>query len=121
MFVELLVLNPLSPPSVVATSIALQDKIQRIARDCCLLNQKAGRARKFLVMTIKKKCFKCKKYHTIEAEGKTLVELEAIFEQEFKNCKGRKCYGMELDPKYIDVIIERWENYTGDEAIKVNE
>jgi len=27
--------------------------------------------------------------------------------------KNRKCYGMELDPKYVDVIIKRWQEYTG--------
>lgn len=32
---------------------------------------------------------------------------------------GRICYGMELDPKYVDVIIKRWEDYTGQKAIKV--
>jgi DNA modification methylase len=31
----------------------------------------------------------------------------------------RICYGMELDPAYIDVIIERWENYTGKKAKKL--
>ncbi len=31
--------------------------------------------------------------------------------------KGRKCYGMELDPKYVDVIIKRWQEYTGKKAI----
>lgn len=30
----------------------------------------------------------------------------------------RKCYMMELDPKYCDVIIKRWEALTGDKAIK---
>jgi DNA modification methylase len=29
---------------------------------------------------------------------------------------GRKCYMMELDPHYIDVIIQRWENLTGQKA-----
>jgi len=32
----------------------------------------------------------------------------------------RKCYMMELDPKYIDVIIKRWEQYTGQKAQKIN-
>jgi len=31
----------------------------------------------------------------------------------------RICYGMELDPGYIDVIITRWENYTGKKAKKI--
>ena len=31
--------------------------------------------------------------------------------------KNRKCYGMELDPKYVDVIIKRWQDYTGKKAI----
>lgn len=29
----------------------------------------------------------------------------------------RRCYTMELDPKYCDVIIKRWENLTGEKAI----
>ena len=29
---------------------------------------------------------------------------------------GRKCYMMELDPHYIDVIIKRWEDFTGQKA-----
>lgn len=31
----------------------------------------------------------------------------------------RKCYMMELDPHYVDVIIKRWEDYTGNKAIKL--
>jgi site-specific DNA-methyltransferase (adenine-specific) len=30
----------------------------------------------------------------------------------------RICYGMEIDPKYVDVIIKRYEDYTGARAIK---
>lgn len=39
--------------------------------------------------------------------GSTLIACE--------NTK-RKCYGMELDPAYCDVIIDRWERHTGKKA-----
>lgn len=29
---------------------------------------------------------------------------------------GRKCYGMELDPAYVDVAVKRWEDFTGRKA-----
>jgi len=29
----------------------------------------------------------------------------------------RQCYMMELDPHYIDVIINRWQNFTGEKAV----
>jgi len=32
----------------------------------------------------------------------------------------KNCFGMELDPKYIDVIIQRFENYTKIKAKKIN-
>lgn len=43
--------------------------------------------------------------------GSTLIACEQL---------GRRCYMMELDPKYVDVIIARWEQYTGKKAVKVN-
>lgn len=42
--------------------------------------------------------------------GSTLIACEKT---------GRICYGMELDLKYVDVIIKRWEDYTGHNAEKV--
>ena len=32
----------------------------------------------------------------------------------------KKCYGIELDEKYCDVVIERWEQFTGKKAEKIN-
>lgn len=44
--------------------------------------------------------------------GSTLIACEQL---------NRKCYMMELDPHYIDVIIQRWENFTGKKAKLINE
>lgn len=33
---------------------------------------------------------------------------------------GRISYNMELDPKYVDVIIDRWETLTGEKAVLLN-
>jgi DNA modification methylase len=30
--------------------------------------------------------------------------------------EGRRCYGTELEPKYADVVVARWERATGREA-----
>ncbi len=29
----------------------------------------------------------------------------------------RVCYGIELDPKYVDVVVQRWQTLSGKEAI----
>ncbi|HHW90844.1 MAG TPA: site-specific DNA-methyltransferase, partial [Clostridiales bacterium] len=43
--------------------------------------------------------------------GSTLIACEQL---------NRNCYMMEIDPKYCDVIIKRWEALTGEKAVKVN-
>ena len=42
--------------------------------------------------------------------GSTLIACEQL---------NRKCYMCELDPHYIDVIIQRWENFTGEKAVLI--
>lgn len=42
--------------------------------------------------------------------GSTLIACEQL---------GRICYTMELDPRYCDVIIDRWETLTGQKAVKI--
>lgn len=32
---------------------------------------------------------------------------------------GRRCYAMELDPRFVDVAIKRWELFSGSKAVKV--
>jgi DNA modification methylase len=32
----------------------------------------------------------------------------------------RRCYAMELDPRYVEVAIKRWEDLTKQKAIKIN-
>lgn len=43
--------------------------------------------------------------------GSTLIACEQL---------NRTCYMMELDPKYCDVIIKRWETLTGEKAVKIS-
>lgn len=33
----------------------------------------------------------------------------------------RRCYTMELDPVYVDIIVKRWEEFTGKRAYRVGE
>jgi len=47
-------------------------------------------------------------YDAFGGSGSTLISCE-------KN--HRNCFMMELDPKYCDVIINRWQDFTGKEAI----
>ena len=44
--------------------------------------------------------------------GSTLIACEQL---------DRICYMMELDPKYCDVIIKRWESFTGEKAVLLND
>lgn len=43
--------------------------------------------------------------------GTTLIACEQM---------NRRCYMMELDPHYVDVIIARWEKLTGENAVLLN-
>lgn len=44
--------------------------------------------------------------------GSTLIACEQL---------NRKCYMMELDNRYCDVIIKRWETLTGKKAVRIEE
>jgi site-specific DNA-methyltransferase (adenine-specific) len=43
--------------------------------------------------------------------GSTLIACEQL---------NRKCYMCELDPKYVSVILQRWENFTGRKAVLID-
>jgi DNA modification methylase len=51
-------------------------------------------------------------YDSFGGSGTTIMACEQL---------GRKAFSMELDPHYCDVIINRWETYTGKKAEKVSE
>ena len=46
-------------------------------------------------------------YDPFGGSGTTLISCEA---------SSRDCRMMEIDPKYCDVIIQRWQNFTGQTA-----
>jgi len=41
--------------------------------------------------------------------GTTLIAAERL---------GRRCYGMEIDPRYAQIVINRWEAFTGRKAVR---
>jgi DNA modification methylase len=43
--------------------------------------------------------------------GPTIIAAEQL---------GRRCYAMEIDPRYVAVAIERWERFTGHKAVRVD-
>jgi hypothetical protein len=43
-------------------------------------------------------------YEPFSGSGTTIIAAEQL---------GRRCYAMEIDPKYVQVAIERWQNFTG--------
>ena len=47
---------------------------------------------------------------TFGGSGSTLIACEQL---------ERKCYAMELDEKYASVIVKRWEELTGEKAVKL--
>ena len=56
-------------------------------------------------------CYSDKKvFDPFLGSGSTLIACEKT---------SRKCYGMEIDPHYCDVIVKRWEEYTGNKAERV--
>lgn len=51
-------------------------------------------------------------YEPFGGSGTTIIAAEQL---------GRQCYAMEIDPVYVDLIVKRWEDFTGKKAVLVNE
>jgi len=51
-------------------------------------------------------------YDPFLGSGTTLIACEKT---------NRKCFGMEIDEKYCQVIIQRWCDYTEKDEIKIND
>jgi DNA modification methylase len=47
-------------------------------------------------------------YEPFAGSGTTIVAAESV---------GRACLAMEIDPRYCDVIVERWQTFTGSAAL----
>ena len=47
-------------------------------------------------------------YEPFAGSGTTLMASETL---------GRNCYSIEIDPRFVDVIVTRWQNFTGRAAI----
>ena len=47
-------------------------------------------------------------YEPFMGSGTTLIAAETT---------GRVCYGIELNPAYVDVAVARWQKFTGKQAV----
>ncbi len=47
-------------------------------------------------------------YEPFCGSGSTLIAAETT---------GRACHAVELDPAYVDVAVQRWQAFTGEEAM----
>lgn len=51
-------------------------------------------------------------YDPFAGSGTTLIAAERL---------GRRCYAMEIDPRYVQLAIERWAAFTGGTALRVDD
>ena len=58
----------------------------------------------------------------IDKGGKTVLDFFGGSGTTLIACEktNRKCFMMEIDPHYCDVILSRWEKYTGKQAVKLD-
>lgn len=73
---------------------------------------RAGFPVAFPTWLIEKMDFAKSVYDPFMGTGTTMIAAEKL---------GLDSFGMELDPKYCDVIVNRWEKYTGKKAELLNE
>jgi len=64
----------------------------------------------------------CRAINTSSRENETVYDPFCGSGSALMACEqlGRKCYAMELDEHYCDVIIKRWEDFTKKKAIKLS-
>jgi len=48
-------------------------------------------------------------YDPFLGSGTTMIACEQI---------GRRCFGMEIEPRYVDLAVKRWEQFTGKQATR---
>jgi DNA modification methylase len=59
-------------------------------------------------------------FNELDPDGKSVLDVFLGSGSTLIACEktNRRCFGMEIDPSYIDVIIRRWEKFTGQKAVK---
>ena len=51
-------------------------------------------------------------YEPFLGSGTTLIAAQSC---------GRVCFGIEIDPLFVDVAIRRWQNFTGEKARRASD
>jgi DNA modification methylase len=50
-------------------------------------------------------------YDPFVGSGTTIIAAETL---------GRRCYAMEIEPRYVQVCLERWQNFSGQKAVRAD-
>ena len=96
--------------------------VENLWKDKDVWEIKRDNVMEYLHPTQKPVALSAKAIHNSSEKGNIVLDLFGGSGSTLMGCEqtGRICYMMEFDPKYVDVIIQRWENFTGEKAVLLN-
>lgn len=96
----------------------MQDILERLWNDKDIWEISRDNTQEYVHPTQKPVGLSAKALHNSTQRGDNVLDLFGGSGSTLMGCEQleRKAFVMEYDPKYVDVIIERWENFTGQKA-----
>ena len=101
----------------------MQALLERLYNDKDIWEIRRDPVMEYVHPTQKPVALSAKALHNSSKKGDIVLDLFGGSGSTLMGCEqlGRKARLMEFDPHYVDVIIERWENFTGEKAVKISD